>query len=99
MDMNLERRKRSELEDYLWQAKGYGYEPRGKPKNNAERISTIQMFRRRFWNDQQAKDAPKVAATPARSDAPKPRRASKFSGITASECNAFLRSLPPLEPL
>lgn len=59
---------------------------------NKARREYIEACRRRFWDDQAAQPRPATRTDP-RTTTRKP----SLCTITAEECNAWLRSLPPLE--
>lgn len=65
-------------------AKAAGYEPPAKFANNGERIAFLAASRQAYWDE--------------RALAPRRLKPKKLGTITASEANAFLRSLPPLQP-
>ena len=96
---DFRRAKKADLERYLSMAAEDGYVLKNAPTNNSARIAGIRGLRRLFWNNQQKARSESLTKQHELSRAAKRfnaavRGAEPTGRITASEANAFLRSLP-----
>lgn len=66
------------------------------PMTKADMIKELNARRAAYWNARHAENLrPRPSATVRKSA----QRLQPSSRLSAAECNAFLRSLPPLEPV
>ena len=85
-----QKKTRDELDELLYQMEGSGLRvPRGTLRTKTAILAFIETERRVYW-DERYRDRP----APTAAEAPKSVTATAVSGITASECNAWLRTLP-----
>jgi hypothetical protein len=84
----LERRCTAELEAMIDQAKADGFKAAWKPKTNADRVAWLREHR----------DAYCAAAGAGRKAEHALIRSVQTAGISASEADEFLRTLPRKEP-
>lgn len=86
-----QKKTRDELDEILYQMEGHGVRvPRGTLRTKTAILAFIETERRAFWDERHVIGQITIEAA----EAPKSVSATAFSGITASECNAWLRTLP-----
>lgn len=84
--MSLDRMRKSDLIRLVHQAVCAGFERPSELHTNAKMAAFIRDCRQSYWD----------AKHDAQENAPSVR--TDLCEITAAECNAFLRSLPPVPP-
>lgn len=85
-----ERKRTAELESMILQAEAWGFERPDGLTTNAKRIAWLRECRPKAWDMLQPERKGRAASSVA-------VRSGSFAGLTASQCNAFLATLPPFQ--